>query len=297
MRRVLVVYNPISGFPLLRPRRTTIKAAFADCGVIPDWFETRKHGERELRAAVQKKYDRIVVIGGDGSVREVAQALIACKCKTPIAILPQGTGNMLASSLGIPLSPLTRAIAFALNGRAESIDVFRVNKKHIALIGAGQGYDTVLIREAPRSLKQQIGSLAYILSFLRTFFGYRAQRYQIVVDGKRQQVVGKLVMAINILSFIGIPIEAEVSAHDGWIDLFVINPRNLWQTIGTGLALILRRPRNQIPRLQVFRGKRVSIRQRKGKHIQIDGDILPDKHLDIEILPRAISIVHTRQFA
>ncbi len=296
MRRILVVFNPVSGLTFLRPSRSTIRAELERHGAKVTWMETRADGNDEIREAVAKEFDRIIVIGGDGTVREMAQLLLESGKKTPLAIMAHGTGNILASSLGIPLFPLRRAVKFALRGKADDIDVLKINGSRISLIGAGQGYDTLFIQGATRIMKQRIGPLAYIWSFIRTFLPYRGQRYTIVVDGVRHQTVGKLVLALNIFSLIGIPIERSVSAHDGLIDVFVLNPRTIWETLWTGFAFAARRPRSSIPRLQAFQGKRVSIRQRKGSNIQIDGEIYGDKHLDIKILPGALSLVHRKPF-
>ncbi len=296
MRRILVVFNPISGLTFLRPSRAAIRREIERHNVRITWVETRKTVDDALWQAVRKPFERIVVIGGDGTVRDVAELLIEAKKHTPLAILAAGTGNILANSLGIPLFPLRRAIDFAITAPADPIDVLLVNKKRVCLIGAGQGYDTLFIQSAPRDLKKRIGSLAYIWSFIRTFLPYRAKRYTIVVDGKRYQVIGKLVLALNIFSLVGVRIERSVSAHDGVIDVFVLNPRTIWGVLMTGLGFLSRRPRSAIPRLLTFRGKRISIRQRKGKNVQIDGEVYGDKHLDIEILPEALTMVHRKPF-
>lgn len=292
MRQILVIRNPVSGPAFLRPSRETLIAAFEKRGVQATLIETRPTVEGDLRQAVQGDFERIIVVGGDGTVREVAELLIAGRIATPLAIIAQGTGNILAGSLGIPLFPLNRAIDFALNNTSDAIDVFRINGRRICLVGAGQGYDAQFIRGATRDLKRRIGPLAYAWSFFRSFFFYRAERYTVIVDGVRHQVTAKLVLALNVFGVVGIPIEREVSPRDGLIDVFVFNPRTIWETLWTALAIVVRLPRRHIPRLEAFQGTRVSIRQRKGRHIQIDGDIEADKHLDIEILPRALHIVH-----
>ncbi len=292
MQRVLVVYNPVSGLGLLRPSRERVRSAFNKHDAEIEWIETTPTLSDALREAVQKPFDRIVVIGGDGTVREIAQLLLSAGSRTPLAILGHGTGNMLAGSLGIPLFPLGTAVDFALNAPSDPIDVLRVNREHISLIGAGQGYDALFIQGATRDMKRRLGMLAYALSFFRTFLPYIARRYTIIVDGERHQVVAKLVLALNAFGVIGVPLERSISAHDGWIDVFVLNPRTVWETIWTGIGFLVRMPRHKIPRLLTFRGKRVSIRQRKGRYVQIDGDVHPGKHLDIELLPRALNVVH-----
>lgn len=294
MRRVLVVHNPVSGLAFLRPSPEAIRREIARHGADVTWVETQPAANDAIRDALRSPFDRVIVIGGDGTVREVAELLLETGRKTPLAILAQGTGNILATSLGIPLFPLRHAVSFALNAHGAEIDVLRVNGRHVCLIGAGQGYDALFIEGATRDLKRRIGAFAYLWSFGRTFLPYIARRYTLVVDGTRHQVVGKLVLALNAFSIAGIPLERSVSARDGWIDVFVMNPRTVWEVVWTGLAFLTRRRRQHIPRMLAYRGKRVSIRQRKGRHVQIDGEVYPDKHLDIELLPRALNVIHLK---
>lgn len=292
--RLLAVYNPVSGTALLRSSAVRIRAALERRAATVVWIETRSDTDEHLRTALRTAYDRILVIGGDGTVHRIAELLLESGNKTPLAILASGSGNIVAATLGIPLFPLGRALDFALTRRPEAIDVLRINKKRICLIGAGQGYDTLFVQGATRTMKKRIGMFAYAFSFLRTFLPYRAQRYTLVIDGVRHRITAKLVLALNMFSVIGVPIERAISAHDGWIDVFVLNPRTIWEAMGTGLAFLARRPRSGIPRLESFRGKHVSIRQQRGGHVQIDGEIYPDKHLDIEILPQALHVVHRK---
>ncbi len=294
MRRVLVVHNPVSGLAFLRPSPATIRRELEKHDANVTWMETSPTTNEPIRQAILSPFERIIVIGGDGTIRDVAEMLVDAGMQTPLAILAQGTGNVLAVTLGIPLFPLRHAIRFAMTAAPEQIDVLRVNQRRMCLIGAGQGYDTLFIQGATRDMKRRIGVFAYIWSFIRTFFPYIARRYTLVIDGERHHVVGKLVLALNAFSIAGIPIERSLSAHDGWMDVFVFNPRTIWEILLTGVAFIVRRPRQHIPRLLTFRGKRVSIRQRKGRSVQIDGEIYPDKHLDIELIPGALRIIHVK---
>lgn len=294
MQRVLVVYNPVSGLRFLRASPGAIHAALKKHRADVTWVDTQPDIAAVLKPFMNTRFDRIIVIGGDGTVRGVAEVLLAAGNKTPMAILAQGSANILATSLGIPLFPLSRSIRFALKGPSSDIDVLYINKRHICLIGAGQGYDTLFIDGASRALKRHIGPLAYAWSFGRTFLPYRSKRYTIIVDGVRHHVIGKLALALNAFRFAGIPLERSISARDGLIDVFIFNPRTVFGTIRTAVAVLTRRPRHRIPRLASFQGRRVSIRQRKGRHIQIDGEIYRDKHLDIELRPRALCIVHVQ---
>ena len=107
-------------------------------------------------------------------------------------------------SLGIPIVPPHRAIHFALNEKAQPLDMMRVNRKHYALVAAGQGYDAIFMKGANRKMKRKYGFFAYFLSFLRTFFTYYTHPYKIVVDGQHLQTAGKLAIIFNVLSLTGL---------------------------------------------------------------------------------------------
>ncbi len=295
---LLVIYNPVSGprHGLLCISSSALRRELEAAGTSYVWYETAPVEKQPFAQFLEQKFDRILVCGGDGTVREVAQFLATHRLDTPLAVIPQGTGNMVALSLGIPLRPLKRVVTFALITQPQPIDMLLVNKRHYALIGAGQGYDTVFIRGASREQKKRYGFLAYVLSFLRTFFLYRSHRYNLTVDGKRLRTTGKLVVAFNLVSAGGLRVDPATSPQDGKADLLVFNPRSLFDVLHAGLLLLLGRPREHVPRLQAFAGTNISIKQHRGQHIQIDGEVFDETHLHVEVIPKAIRLVYTAKF-
>ena len=292
--KVLVIYNPISGLRWL-DSGARIKNFLQEKNITFTWFETQAVAHQNFVGLNCQEYDRVLVAGGDGTVHEVAQYFIEQKITVPLAIIPIGSANILALTLGVPLFPLVNALDVALLAAAHSIDAIGVNRQYFALICAGQGYDSSLITQATRKLKKQFGFGAYIISFIKTFFTYFNHRFSVVVDGRRHEVVGKIAIVLNGLSVLGLPLDKKISPNDGVLDVVVFNPRSIWDILHS-LFYLLWKGANKTPRVQVFSGKEISINQHRGKSIQVDGEVYRAKNLQVSVRPAVLRIVYNKKF-
>ena len=296
MKKILVIYNPVSGQKINFYVPKIIKQVLEKNKFQYTWFETIPAKKQPLKQFIKKHFDCIIVIGGDGTVKEVASFMIENKIKTPLAIIPQGTGNILAHSLGIPIVNVYQSIIFALKKDPQPIDVMHINKKSYALIAAGQGYDSLFIKGATRRLKNHFGFFAYVFSFLKTFFNYKAHKYTIVIDNKRHHLIGKLVIVFNVLSLIGLPLGRHISPNDGKLDLIIFNPRSIFDVIKIAFLYPFRGYKSSTPKMQYFSGRNISINQKEGVHIQLDGEVVKSKNLQIKIKPKALNIIYNKKF-
>ena len=119
----------------------------------------------------------VFVCGGDGTVRAVVAGLVGTDAA--LAVLPAGTGNLLAVNLGLPMDH-AEGIEVAVRGGRRRIDVGQVDDEVFAVM-AGMGFDAVLMDEASTTLKARIGPLAYVLSALKHLLD-RPMRVLIEVD-------------------------------------------------------------------------------------------------------------------
>jgi diacylglycerol kinase (ATP) len=117
-----------------------------------------KYGPPQVEKALKRKVDLIFVWGGDGMVQRSID--IVAGSGTPIAILPAGTANLLASNLGIP-KDLEQAVEIGFSGVRRQIDVGRLNGERFAVM-AGAGFDARMIGDADGTLKDRFGRLAYV---------------------------------------------------------------------------------------------------------------------------------------
>ena len=144
-----------AGLPELRRR---LEAAGLDELIWREVPKSRK-APAQLRRVLESKPDIVFVWGGDGTVQRCVDVLAGTA--TPLAIIPAGTANLLASNLGIP-KDIEEAVAIGLRGEQRVLDVGRFNGERFAVM-AGAGFDAAMIRDSG-GLKDRIGRAAYIVS-------------------------------------------------------------------------------------------------------------------------------------
>lgn len=267
MKKALVIFNPVSGKKKWRDVPTLMQDVLEKYGYDYTWYETKP--SQNLKPLFESKYDRIVVSGGDGTVAEVIKTMVQCGIKTPLVVVPQGSGNVLALTLGIPLLQPGRALELGINGEPQKLDLMCINKKYYGAIAVGRGYDAFLMRETPRELKRKLGLLAYAWVFLKTAFSYGSREFSLTIDGKTQTVLARSILVFNLFPLPFVPIRP----HDGVLDIVVLSSKGL---------------------MEYFTGKKISIKSKKELEFQLDGEVLKSKAVNVEVLPSALSIVYKK---
>jgi len=284
MSKYLVIYNPMAGAKKFINTRSIIENTLKKEKHSYDFFETIKTKRQPLNKFLKNKYDKIIVAGGDGTVAEVTSFLIKNKIKSPLIIIPQGSANILAISLKLPKG-IRPALLKGLNNKGKPLDAMLINRKYYGIIATGCGYDTLVIQRTSRSLKRKMGIIAYLWVILKTIFVYSGKPYRITIDGKRRSVVAKTIMIFNILPmghlkiskpFIGNPI----LGNDGKLNIFILNPRPIRDFFRHKKAV------------KIYTGEKISIKTKKSRKFQIDGNIFKGNSINIEVLSKAIKIVY-----
>ncbi|WP_022728010.1 diacylglycerol/lipid kinase family protein [Fodinicurvata sediminis] len=184
--RLAVIYNPAAG---LRQRRVYLNVLeqlrSQDCDILEMPTRHAGHGEAIARRLTPATCDRVVAAGGDGTVNEVANGLLANRVggqDLPLAILPLGTANVLAREIGLPRR-LQSIVRFIREGQPRPVSVGRVNDRHFLLM-AGVGFDAHVVTGVRWPLKRRIGKLAYVVETLRQLLVYDYPEYRLQVDGQ-----------------------------------------------------------------------------------------------------------------
>lgn len=284
--RSAVVVNPVR-VKDLPERRRLIESAIAAAGwPPPTWWETTPTdpGTGQARRAVELGAEVVFVCGGDGTVRAVLAALVGTS--SALAVLPAGTGNLLATNLGLPDDP-GAGVRLAVDGGRRRLDVGEVDGRLFAVM-AGMGFDAAMMDDASTRLKARIGPAAYVFSALKHLQD-RAMRVEIRIDDdplRRCRAQTVLIGNVGRLQG-GIRLLADAEPDSGVMDVAVIAPRHLGHWLALAWGVLLRRSR--VPRMDVLRGNRIRIVSDRPQPRELDGDVIdPGTTLDVTVHPGAL---------
>lgn len=242
------------------------------------------------RAAADAGVERVVAIGGDGTVAEVAAGLLAAGRPAELAILPQGTANVLALNLGLPRL-LDDAIAVALDGRSVPLDCGRVNGE-VFLLSVGVGLHAEMVARADRESKQRWGVAAYGLAGWRANLSSVPVRYRIDCDGGTEELEGTMVQVMNCGAVLRREWEFApgISPMDGILDVLVYRAATLAQYL-VAAAHVLRGTPTDTPHVVHRRAARVRVDAEQPVRLQRDGELAGTTPAEITIDPRPIPVV------
>ncbi len=254
----------------------------------PVWIETTRADDRgdAVRAAVQGGADVLFACGGDGTISTSLTALL--DSRSALAVVPLGTGNVLALNLGVPLD-VASAIRTATRGGRRRIDLGEVEGRIFA-VATGIGLDAQMLAEAPSRAKSRLGWLAYAGAVLRHLDEPRFAA-RIRVDGGPwllREARSILVANLGRLPG-GISLLPTARADDGLLDVAVIAPGHLGEWAWLLASLIGRHPRGG--RIETFQGRQVEIATDSPQAREVDGDLLlPGTALTVRVAPSALTV-------
>jgi len=239
-----------------------------------------------LEAACASGAERIVVAGGDGTIGSALDVLL--ETGKPLGILPLGTANDFARTLGIPGDLAGAADAIA-RGRTERVDVGVVNGRHF-LNAAGIGFSTDLHRELPPWAKRTLGPLAYPLGVMRRWSRHRPFSVEIRGDNTR---LAKHVIQVTVANgrYYGGGMLAEQNADidDGLLDLIVVESSPWWRHLSSVIGLKRGVYPTRAP-ISTERRSRFEIRTRRPHRIATDGEPRTSTPASFDVLRRALEV-------
>ncbi|HEU4911182.1 MAG TPA: diacylglycerol kinase family protein [Actinomycetes bacterium] len=289
-RRAAIIYNPLKvpDLPEMTARVETFmhRNGWAE----PLWLATTADdpGGGMCSHAVREECDVVFVAGGDGTVMAAVTALAGGE--TPLAILPAGTGNLLARNLGLPLGDEEAALRIGVSGRTMRIDVGVCEDRKFAVM-AGLGLDAAIMRDAPEGLKKAVGWPAYVVSAGKHLRG-RGIRVAVTID--ECETVNRRVRSVVVGNVgklqAGIPLLPDARADDGYLDVVLIAPRNVADWVRVS-GRVLRRTDVPDRKMERFRARHVLIETTRPEPRQLDGDVISDSdRMEISLEPKALPV-------
>ncbi len=245
----------------------------------------------QARRAVEDGVARLVVAGGDGTMHQAAQGLAGSPCA--LGVVPLGTGNDLAGTLGIP-HDLEAAAARALGGGVRRLDLVRV--ENTVCIGyAGVGFDSVVTRFANEEVKRLRGPLVYVYAVLHTLATFKPPAMRVVHDAGTFEGRAMFAVVANLPRFGGgMRIAPAALPDDGWLDLVIVRELSRLRLLAV-FPKVYRGTHVNHPAIQIVRTRKVEITLDREMTLYGGGEPVAAKAAGqpfaVEVMPGALRVV------
>jgi diacylglycerol kinase (ATP) len=270
-----------------------LRQALFDSGITdPTWIEVPKSRKapKQLGRALLDRPDVLFVWGGDGMVQRCIDTVATSDADVAVAIVPAGTGNLLAANLGIPRD-IAACVKIGLNGGRRRLDVGKVNGERFAVM-AGVGFDALMSRDTSTRLKRHIGRAAYIVAGAQHLGDTNRARTRVEVDGKKW-FKGRIgcVLVGNVGSlFGGVTVFADAQPDDGRLEVGVVTAKGALQWI-RALGRTAAGTPERSPFVELTSGRKIDIRLDRRVAYELDGGVRPaTKRLKIQVIPAAVTV-------
>lgn len=286
--RVLVIVNP--------------KASRAEdaLSALPDWFAARAASKTivtdsgdALNQAIAEhgaEADRIVIGGGDGTITQALPNLLTLG--KPLAVLPLGTANDFANTLGVP-ADVMKAAEIALKGRPHKIDVGLVNGRPFLNV-ASIGVAATAVHAQTAELKHRWRMLSYPISLLHAARDSKPFVVTIAVDGKTSWTGPVYQVSVGNGRFHGggLTVADHAAIDDGKLDLYLVAPGTMWQLMAciTHLKFGFSAP----ALLHRSCATRVTLTTSKPRAVNADGEIQTQTPAEFSLRRQGLTVIVPR---
>ena len=233
--------------------------------------------------------DAVFVLGGDGTVMEVVSALAGRGI--PVGVLPGGTGNLIATALGLPRG-VARAARALLRAGTRRFDLGRIDNGTYFAFAAGAGIDAAMVQSTSASSKRRFGQLAYTIVAARAALRRDAFDVVATIDGTEVRLRATLVMAANFGVLFGglLHFGPEVAPDDGELTLCAFGPRNARDVFAIAWRLV-RGDFRPHPAMHFARGRSIRLVCDPPQVVQADGDLVGTTPIQITVSPLAATFL------
>jgi diacylglycerol kinase family enzyme len=290
--RIHVVANPTAGRGRARALAQAVGAALAARGASVEVHLTTAPGDARAYVAAlsPSSGDRIVAVGGDGTLHEIVNAWPAPFPFT-VAVVPLGTANLVARDAGVSLKADAEAHArTALEGVPWKVDLLETDAG-CSLANVGVGLDAEVVRAVARARKGGVGGYArWLAPIARTFLDYAPPSLEVSVDGG-PSVHGGAAVVQNTRNYGGLfTLASDARMDDGRLEVTVLrraSRRNFFLMLVQAYAGRLDRDRS----VTILRGTSVEIRATAPALVQTDGDPSGTTPVHVRVRPGALTML------
>ncbi|MDB5005284.1 MAG: diacylglycerol kinase [Mucilaginibacter sp.] len=288
-RKALFIINPISGGKKKDGVPKLIDKQFDGEATIV--FTHGVSHASEVASEAIDKYDIIVAVGGDGTVNEIASALVGSNAV--LGILPFGSGNGLSRFLGIPMN-IEKAIANLNTGNIAVIDSAQANGKAFFNM-AGMGFDAHISEAFSHGEKR--GFITYIKTSLQEVIKYKSQTYNIEIDDAVYNRKAFMLSFANSSQYgNNAHVSPQASVQDGLLDVCVIKPFPLYRFPEMCIRMFTKTA-NKSSFVEIIRGKHIIVKRDNPAPMHLDGEPeIAGKEIEINIIPCSLKVIVGKDF-
>jgi YegS/Rv2252/BmrU family lipid kinase len=295
-----VIVNPAAGAGRAAKKWPQISSWLNKIGLSfePDLTKSPGHATELAKSAVDKGYELVVSVGGDGTINEIVNGLYESGSIKDVllGIISAGTGSDYIRSLGLPCH-FKEACQRLINPRKLVVDVGAAEytdngrkAQRLFVNFAGLGFDAEVVKATTRRFKALGSKPSYLAGLLTTFFLYRSRKVSLTVDGKTEDRKVCTIMASNGKYGGGSMLVApHADPADGFFDVLIIDelskPDLFWS-----LPRIYRGTHLTHPKVTLKKARDIYIQSIEQTSLQTDGELLGETPVRFQMLPATLNL-------
>jgi diacylglycerol kinase (ATP) len=302
MHPTLLIFNPMADHGRTGQKASDLRAMIEKLGGA-DWHATEypAHASEVASGAVERGYQTVVALGGDGTVHEVINGLMRCPpaLRPRLGIVPLGSGNDFAHAVGVPSNPQD-AIERVFAGRPRRVDVALIRdgsgRSEYWNNMCGIGFDAA-INIRSRKIKRLNGFLMYLTATLQSIvLNFEAPRLKVQYDGGAlDQPIMALTVGNGIREGGGFTMTPDAKVDDGLLDFVYIHQLSQLRLLQL-LPMVMKGTHIKERDVSVARATRLVIDSDRALPIHIDGELFAPyeadvRHVEVEIVPAAVEVL------
>ncbi len=283
-QKILFIINPKSGNSEINYAdeiQTYFESSHADFEI---YKLTKNCSIKNIKSVINTcKADRVIAVGGDGTLKLVAESLL--ETDIPIGIIPSGSANGMAKELGIPLD-LNESLALAISGKTKKIHAVLINDElciHLADIGFN-AYIVKKFDELPTR-----GMWTYAKAAWHAFWSHRKMHVEFKIGNKIIKEKAAMVAIANAKQYgTGFEINPEGKLDDDLFEVIIVKDYAVMEILKIWTTKIPWNPK----KIELFQTKQLKITTKYNVHFQVDGEYMGKvKKITADIIPKAINVI------
>ncbi len=295
-RKFIYFINPVSGTSGKVKLLEIIRKKTGEKKIPYEILHTHAAGEYFYlkEKIVTEKITDVIVCGGDGTVNQIANAVLGINVN--IGIIPMGSGNGLAFAAKIPKN-IHKALDVIFAGNADFIDSFYINKKFGCML-CGLGFDAQVAHDFARQKKR--GLATYVKQSIKKFFRAKPYPFEIILNGNSISTNAFFISIANSNQYgNNFTIAPKASLHDGLLDIVVVHKmskiRMIWSVlkqIRNGQVRLYEDKKYQHHDIHYFQTKKLIVKNPQLAPLHIDGDPVESAaSFEVEIFENALKLL------